>query len=113
MDEKKVISTTLRVGVIISTILIVGGMLIFVGLHSSSKDIYSYNTSVSVSLLYYKDPLTISLYGLIVLILIPVLIVAEQVAIYAYERDKVYLILSLIVLSIMLFAILVMPRILH
>lgn len=113
MDEKKVISSTLRYGVIISSILIVSGMLIFIVLHSnSSVNIYAYNTS-NIDIFNLNNPLNISLYGLIVLISLPVLIVGEQIVIYSTERDKIYILISLVVLSLMIFAIIIMPRLLH
>ncbi|MFP3346828.1 MAG: DUF1634 domain-containing protein [Sulfolobaceae archaeon] len=114
MDERKVISSTLRYGVIISSILIVGGMLIFVVLHyNSSVNIYAYNTSNINDIFNLNNSLNISLYGLIVLISLPVLIVGEQIIIYSTERDKIYILISLVVLSLMIFAIIIMPRLLH
>ena len=111
MDEKKIISYTLRYGVIISSILIISGLFIFLLKEPSVKDVYAFNTTALT--LNPLNPLSISLYGLIVLISLPVLIVAEQVIIYASEKDRIYTIVSLIVLSFMLFAILLMPRLLH
>ncbi|WP_369610971.1 DUF1634 domain-containing protein [Sulfurisphaera javensis] len=111
MDEKRIITTTLRYGVIIASILVIAGLIIFIISDKSPSDIYKFNTS-SIPLTDYMDPLTITLYGVVVLISIPILIVFEQVLIYLFERDKIYVTISLVVLLLMLFAILIMPRLL-
>lgn len=111
MDEKKLISTTLRYGVIISATLVILGLIVF-SVSSNTNNIYAYNTT-KLSLTNLSNPLTITLYGIIILISLPVIIVGEQVILYSMERDKIYVGISLAVFLIMLFAILVLPKIIH
>lgn len=108
--EKYIISNTLRIGVIVASALVISGLIAFLALHPNA-DIFKLNTS-ELSLTDYTNPLTITLYGVIVLVSLPVLIVLEQVLIYSSERDKIYIIISMAVAIIMLFAILGLPRIL-
>lgn len=111
MDEKKVISTTLRYGVIIASALVISGLIAFI-VTNPNANVYKFNTT-NVSLTNFKDPLTITLYGVIALISIPPLIVFEQILIYASEKDKIYIGISVLVLALMMFAILILPRLLH
>lgn len=110
MDEKKIISTTLRFGVIIASALVISGLILFI-VFENNMNIYSLNTS-NINLTNFKDPSTITLYGIIALISIPFLIVLEQVIIYLVEKDKIYIVISVTVLLLMLFAVLVMPKLL-
>ena len=111
MDEKKVISTTLKYGVLIASILVISGLIIFTA-SDPNANVYNFNTS-NISLTDFKNPLTITLYGVIALISIPPIIVLEQIIIYASEKDKIYIGIGALVLSLMMFAILIMPRLLH
>lgn len=111
MDEKKIITATLKYGVIIASVLVISGLL-FYSVSDKNTNVYSLNSS-NIHLTDFRDPLTITLYGVIALISIPVLIVLEQVIIYISEKDKIYIGISLLVFGLMLLAILVMPRLLH
>ncbi|QGR17999.1 DUF1634 domain-containing protein [Sulfurisphaera ohwakuensis] len=109
LDEKKLISLTLRIGIAISSSLVILGLLLFL-VTNSNYNIYNFNTS-NLNLLNYSNPLAIILYGIIALISIPLLVVSEQIIIYLLEKDKIYVIISVLVFTIMVFAILVMPKI--
>jgi len=111
LDEKKVITATLRYGVLIASILVISGLTLFIVINPNAN-VYKFNTS-NISLTDFKNPLTITLYGVIVLVSIPPIIVLEQIIIYASEKDKIYIGISALVFTLMLFAILIMPRLLH
>lgn len=109
--EKLIISNTLRIGVIIAAVLVVSGLIGFLVLNPNAN-IYKFNTQ-NLSITNYTNPLTITLYGVVVLASLPVLIVFEQVIIYSLERDKLYVAISVVVAVIMIFAIIILPRILR
>ncbi|WP_257788614.1 DUF1634 domain-containing protein [Acidianus manzaensis] len=104
-------SKTLRYGVIIAAALVVFGLVYFV-IQNPNANIYQFNTT-DVSLTDYTNPLTISLYGVIVLISLPIIIVFEQVILYMIERDKIYIAISLFVFLMLVFATTLLPRLLH
>lgn len=108
MSERYIIGNTLRIGLLVAIILIVSGFIVFL-VTNPNANLYEFNTK-NISLTDFSNPLTITLYGIIVLISLPVIIVLEQVVIYSLERDKLYIIISLTVLAIMLFAIIILPK---
>ncbi|WP_162568964.1 DUF1634 domain-containing protein [Acidianus sulfidivorans] len=111
MNEKDLISNTLRYGVIIAAALVVIGVISFVILHYNAN-IYQFSSS-NINLTDYTNPLTITLYGVIVLISLPIIIVFEQFIIYLAEKDKIYIGISLFVFLMLIFATTVLPRLLH
>jgi len=111
LDEKKIITATLRYGVLVASILVISGLILFIVINPNAN-VYKFNTS-NVNLTDFKNPLTITLYGVIALISIPPIIVLEQIMIYASEKDKIYVGISVLVFTLMLFAILIMPKLLH
>ncbi|AWR96747.1 DUF1634 domain-containing protein [Acidianus sulfidivorans JP7] len=111
LNEKDLISNTLRYGVIIAAALVVIGVISFVILHYNAN-IYQFSSS-NINLTDYTNPLTITLYGVIVLISLPIIIVFEQFIIYLAEKDKIYIGISLFVFLMLIFATTVLPRLLH
>jgi len=109
--RKKVITATLRYGVLIASILVISGLIVFIVINPNAN-LYKFNTS-NVKLTDFKNPLVITLYEVIALISIPPLIVLEQIIIYTSEKDKIYIGISALVFTFMLFAIFIMPRLLH
>lgn len=110
-DIEKVISTTLRVGVLASSAFVIAGLALFyVEGAKTTYDTSHYSlTGVFRGLLAAK-PEAIILVGVIILVATPVLRVLESAVDFAAKKDKLYLALSLIVLATMLVGIALLPR---
>ncbi|MEM0117866.1 MAG: DUF1634 domain-containing protein [Conexivisphaerales archaeon] len=110
MKLERIISLTLRVGVVTSAILVVSGLVLF---YISGQSTFTQTSSLSASdvlrLLLAGNAEGVILLGVIVLILTPVARVFELALDYIWSRDKVYIILSIAVLCLMLFGIIVLP----
>ncbi|MEM3637106.1 MAG: DUF1634 domain-containing protein [Conexivisphaerales archaeon] len=110
MKLERIISLTLRIGVISSAILVVSGLVLF---YAKGQSTFIPTNSLSASdvprLLLAGNPEGVILLGVIVLILTPVVRVFELLLDYLWSRDRVYTILSLAVLCLMLFGILALP----
>jgi uncharacterized membrane protein len=110
MKLERVISLTLRTGVILSATLVVLGLLLYYAegtpsvLRTSSVSVYS----VFIGLLSLK-PESVILLGVIILIATPVVRVLELFVDYLWGRDKMYAALSFVVLFVMLVGIFVLP----
>ncbi|MCY0860173.1 MAG: DUF1634 domain-containing protein [Sulfolobaceae archaeon] len=125
MDIYDVIGYTLRIGVIISAILIVTGIVITI-IHGSSNGYpvndwvnpkSPLNSSVFVPINVLKnldinDGMNFVWLGLMVLIATPVLRVILGIADFAKQRNYLYTIITAIVLFNLLFAIFILPLIL-
>ncbi|AAK40381.1 DUF1634 domain-containing protein [Saccharolobus solfataricus] len=122
MDFNNIIGNTLRIGVIISAIIIIFGVaLLFVNNGSNGftiTQISSSNSIVNSSIfkpseifsglpkLYGLDYIYL---GLMVLIATPVLRVLLGIAQFASERNKLYTIITIIVFFNLMFAIFLLP----
>ncbi|MCH4814227.1 MAG: DUF1634 domain-containing protein [Saccharolobus sp.] len=122
MDFNNIIGNTLRIGVIISAIIIIFGVaLLFVYNGSNGftiTQISSSNSIVNSSIfkpseifsglpkLYGLDYIYL---GLMVLIATPVLRVLLGIAQFASERNKLYTIITVIVFFNLMFAIFILP----
>jgi uncharacterized membrane protein len=110
LNLEKIISYTLRIGVILSALLVIIGLAIY--FVEGDR-----NLSVSSSFDFFQvfvglargDPLAIMLLGVIVLVLTPLLRVFELVLSYAWERDRLYITLSSVVLLFMVAGIILLP----
>lgn len=110
MRLERIISLTLRVGVISSALLVTAGLVLY---YISGVNSFISTASLSglevAKLVMRGNPEGIILAGVIVLIFTPVARVFELLVDYAWSRDKIYTLLSLAVLSLMLFGIFVLP----
>ncbi|AKA73373.1 DUF1634 domain-containing protein [Saccharolobus solfataricus] len=122
MDFNNIIGNTLRIGVIISAIIIIFGVaLLFVNNGSNGftiTQISSSNSIVNSSIfkpseifsglpkLYGLDYIYL---GLMVLLATPVLRVLLGIAQFASERNKLYTIITIIVFFNLMFAIFLLP----
>ncbi|WP_291998994.1 DUF1634 domain-containing protein [Caldivirga sp.] len=125
-DMDYVIGLTLRIGVVISVILILIGVVLLViegkGLGFYDVQIMSVrsyvNTTVippltALSGLTQADGLSFIVLGLMVLIATPVLRVALGIASFAMEKDWLYVVITVVVFINLMLAIFVLPALLH
>lgn len=126
MDFNDVIAYTLRIGVLISAALLILGFVLLVV--SGKSGYYSINeiasTASMVNSSYFNantiitgtitlNPVAIMFLGLVVLIATPVLRVALGLAQFIKEKDYIYSIITAIVLFNLLFAIFILPSLIH
>lgn len=97
------IAAVLRIGVTVSALLIVGGMLgaAVVGWDGGPGAIDPTDFGSLVGRLRAAQPLAVTELGLIVLILTPVVRVACSVVGFALERDWAYVLITLLVLVVL------------
>ncbi len=125
MDMNDAISYVLRVGVVSSFLLIAAGaMLLFVDGSSNGftlNQIANVNTGINSSSftvtaiidgLYAYQGLDFVMLGLIILIATPVLRVFLSVFVFLYEKNWLYLAITLIVFIDLMFAIFIVPGLL-
>ncbi len=120
-ELEEVVGYIARVGVyLIFFFLIVGSVLLFIEGKGDGRSIAqiasvhsTFNTSqISSSIIYgieKGDPVSFISIGLMILVAIPVIWIITGIVKYALERNKIYTIVSLIVLFDLLFAIFVIP----
>ncbi len=126
MDLDYVTGMIMRVGVILSIVLVaLGVILIVVEGHASnysesvlfSRTSYVNSSIANISYIIKGfsngSGLSFIYLGLIVLVSVPVLRTALALAYFAYEKNRLYVILTLIVLFNLIFAILVLPSIIR
>jgi uncharacterized membrane protein len=107
---ERIISLTLRIGVISSSLLVVAGLALYLISGAKSFIPTSELSGIQViKLLTQGSPEGIILTGVMVLIFTPVVRVLELLFDYAWAKDKIYAILSLAVLTLMLFGIFMLP----
>jgi uncharacterized membrane protein len=113
MNLERIVSLTLRIGVILSSALVILGLILFyvegrgVTINSSYFDLTRLAYGIA-----HLDPLAIILLGVLVLVATPVIRVLELGVNYVVsDKDKLYVILSFAVLTLMLVGILLLPRI--
>lgn len=108
-----IISTLLRVGVVASVALVLAGGIAY--LAASGTDIPHYEqfrgqpATLSgvcgvVARAVRLDPLALIQTGLLLLILTPVARVVLSIVAFALERDRLYLVISAIVLAVLVFS---------
>jgi len=113
-DLAKVVSLTLRVGVITSSVLVIAGLILVYLEHLRTIFNTSHYSFVGVLQgLEAGKPEAIILLGVIVLISTPIVRVLELALDFAYKKDKLYVILSFAVLTFMLLGIILLPRLVH
>ncbi|MEC0372545.1 DUF1634 domain-containing protein [Paenibacillus chibensis] len=103
-DVELAVSRWLRIGVIISAAVIVIG-LILLFIHGGSgypDDYYPHSLSEIYSGTIALKPYAVITTGLILLILTPVLRVAISIWVFVREGDKLYVIITSIVLAILI-----------
>lgn len=114
-----VISSVLRYGVVLSAILVLLGVsILFVhqpsGFPGSLSQLVSendYRPTLSASQLFAgvaaANPIYLIELGLVVLLLTPVTRVAASVVMFALQRDRAYVLITLVVLTILLLSVFV------
>ncbi|ADK16378.1 MULTISPECIES: DUF1634 domain-containing protein [Clostridium] len=103
-----IISTFLRIGVILSSIVILTGLLMFlISGHSGYAGNYYPTKPIEIlkGCKYFK-PYAIMLFGLLILMAIPVLRVAVSILVFFKEGDYLYVKITSLVLVILLCSIL-------
>ncbi|BBD73079.1 membrane protein [Sulfodiicoccus acidiphilus] len=113
MNLERVVSLTLRTGVILSSALVIGGLVLFYveGRNTTISSSY-FNLSRMAQGLLHLDPLAIIMLGVAVLVATPVIRVLELGINYvAADRDRLYVALSFAVLALMLIGILLLPHV--
>ncbi|ABW01776.1 DUF1634 domain-containing protein [Caldivirga maquilingensis] len=125
-DMDYVIGLALRIGVIISVVLILIGVTLLViegkGLGYSDSQIMSVRSRVNTTLLppsvaltglSHADGLSFIVLGLMLLILTPVIRVALGIVSFTMEKDWIYVVITIIVFINLMLAIFVIPALLH
>jgi len=125
-DLDSVTGIVMRVGVILSIVLVATGIIITVIEHGSDgytlNELFSRVSTVnsSTASLHFilngfsrLSGLSFIYIGLMVLISIPVIRTALALIYFLYDKNRLYIVLSAIVLFNLLLAILILPRILR
>ena len=110
MNIEKVVSYTLRIGVILSSALVVTGLALYeiegkVVLYNSS----AFNVLKVLEGVAHANPIALMFLGVMILVSTPVLRVFELFLDYVWRKDKTYGVLSFLVLFFMLIGIIVLP----
>lgn len=103
-DTELFISSSLRVGVYLSAVVILIGMIMFFTTGSSGYPVDQFPTTVRAILsgtIYLKPSAMISL-GLLLLIATPVFRVAASVLLFLFEKDYLYTVITLFVLCVLI-----------
>ncbi len=120
-ELEEIVGYIAKAGVyLVFAFLAIGSVLLFIegkgdgrSLSEISSPHSNFNTSLISSSIVYGlakgDPISFISVGLMILVAIPVVWIITGIVKYAFERNKVYTIVSLIVLFDLLFAILVIP----
>ncbi|MEM0075428.1 MAG: DUF1634 domain-containing protein [Nitrososphaerota archaeon] len=110
MKLERIISLTLRVGVVSSALLVVLGLLLFYveGINSFIPTNQLNAFSVFYGLIT-GNPESIILLGVMVLIATPIVRVLELFLDYVWSKDRLYIALSLAVLMLMLVGVFLLP----
>jgi uncharacterized membrane protein len=112
MNLEKIVSLTLRIGVILSSsIVLVGLFLFFVRGNPTLTSSAEFDVAGVLEGIARGNPSAIILLGIIVLVVTPALRVFELLLSYALERDRLYTLLSILVLFFMAFGIVFLPLI--
>ncbi|MDG6934330.1 MAG: DUF1634 domain-containing protein [Nitrososphaerota archaeon] len=111
MSLERAISLTLRTGVVASAILVLIGLSLY---YAEGTPVMPPTSSLSAfavfSGLLALKPESVILLGVIVLIATPVVRVLELFIDYLWSRDRIYAVLSALVLTVMLVGITILPH---
>jgi uncharacterized membrane protein len=125
IDMELIIGQTLRFGVIISILLIVVGVVVlFIQGQSNgisldklsmiNSTVNSSSINVNQMLLNFSfNGLNFIILGLLTLIATPIARIILGIASFAMEKDKLYVIITVIVLFNLIFSIFILPAIIH
>ncbi len=104
LDAELFISSSLRVGVYLSAVVIaIGLILLFVtGRSGYQTDQFPTTVGEVLSGTIYLKPSAITSLGLLLLIATPVFRVAASVLLFLFEKDYLYTVITLIVLCILI-----------
>ena len=107
LDIELRIGKILRAGVIISSAVIILGLLMFIisGHSGYSGSVYPHKVNEIIQGLIQLKPFAWLMTGLFLLILTPVLRVVASIFAFIQERDRMYVIITTIVLLILIVAI--------
>jgi len=117
MDLNDVIGYTLRIGVIISVILIIIGLFLIYG-NSNFNDLVSPHSRTNTSIIdphavlvqaFHGDGIDLILLGLMVLIATPAARVFIGIIDFAVKKDKLYTVITIIVFFNLMLAIFILP----
>ncbi|MDG6928954.1 MAG: DUF1634 domain-containing protein [Nitrososphaerota archaeon] len=117
------ISNVLRYGVVLSSAIVAVGAALFLARYSSADSAsllaycrscvphgdFSVDPARILAGLLSLDPFSVIEVGILVLLATPVVRVAMSVLIFAAEKDRAYVVVTLAVLLLLLFSILVTP----
>jgi uncharacterized membrane protein len=113
-DLAKIVSLTLRVGVILSSVFVVTGLVLYYLEHDHTTHNTSYYSLPTLwQGLLAGRPEAIILVGVMILVITPIARVLELGLDFLYNKDKLYVLLSFMVLALMLIGIVLMPRLIH
>ena len=125
MDMDRLISNVLRIGVVLSLILIIiGTLLLFVNNGSSGfplSEIINVNSKINSSQFSLSDiingiasfqGINFILLGMIVLVITPIARVVCSIFAFLYERNWLYVLITIIVFIDIMFAIFIVPGLL-
>ncbi|MEM0121079.1 MAG: DUF1634 domain-containing protein [Thermoprotei archaeon] len=113
-DLARVVSLTLRIGVILSSAFVVSGLVLYYLDHDKTvSNTSQYSAVTLLQGLAAGRPEAIILVGVLILVATPIIRVFELGLDFIYKKDKIYIVLSFAVLAVMLIGILLVPRILH
>ncbi|MBS7576324.1 MULTISPECIES: DUF1634 domain-containing protein [unclassified Enterococcus] len=109
LDVEKIIGQLLRIGVFISVIIMVIGMILLFATGKSGYPANSYPVGLSdiIDGCLSLKPFALMMLGLFCLILTPVLRVLASIIAFAIEKDYLYVAITILVLLILVVAIFV------
>ncbi|MDG6925983.1 MAG: DUF1634 domain-containing protein [Nitrososphaerota archaeon] len=114
MNLERVIALTLRIGVVLSASLVAGGLVLFYaeGLANPPAS-SSFTLPAVIAGVAGGNPVSLMLLGIVVLVITPVLRVSELALNYLWQRDRLYAVISLLVLLLMMVGIVLLPVFYH
>ncbi|KRT17762.1 hypothetical protein ASU31_00240 [Pedobacter ginsenosidimutans] len=111
-DVEKSVGQLLRFGVVTSSIIVlIGGILYLFSIGSQPRPDYDIFKGEQASLVTFKgifmgiftmNPMAIIQFGALLLIMTPIMRIIFSLTAFAIEKDRLYVIITLIVLSIIL-----------
>jgi uncharacterized membrane protein len=110
MNLQRAVEITLRTGAIVSSALVSFGLVLyFVEGETSLNTTANFSVLQTFQGLSKGDPVAIILVGVVVLVATPVIRIVELLIGYVEERDRMYVMMSLLVLVFMLVGIILLP----
>lgn len=109
LDVEQIIGQLLRIGILISVIImLIGIFLLFVtGKSGYPENSYPVSLSEIINGCFNLKPFAFMMLGLFCLILTPVLRVLASIVAFAIEKDYLYVVITIFVLLILIIAIFV------